>query len=363
MANYALLHETRQRLLNAEGEPVYAVGRDEFGRDRLLYDCLSLLADTCSARLWFPYDPSVKSTSIARWFADRLEHYDRYYADFSAGQKPTVLAVFERVSDLTLEEVRFGRLLSRDRKLLILAGARKHGFLRGLDPARVLRLGQPYRAAFLPENELRDLTDTPLSALPRLFASGVTHTSESSPEIALRASGDKISIDAVVSDDVHLLIADELPLASARPYVVTTRLTRAFREQLATFEALINDPNVKESAFQHYFEHHEHFLAGYDYVRVVPQVVLHRDDGSSLKPDFMLQPCRSVSGSRRLFRSWRVSTPSPQTKLNRCLKDNQGIGSLNKDTWLARTCTQQWDRRRMGDISSLSSFTKTIIER
>jgi len=295
MSQHPILEALRNRLVSADGAPVYVVARDDLGRSQLLEDCLSVFEADCGARLWFGHDSEAKTADLLRGFFERLERYDTFYASLSSQERPAVLAVFERVTSLVLED--FTRLLPRHRRVFVIAGARKRGFLRGISTDRLLQLDEPYRTSFARQFTSAGssiLKDTPLSALPSLFSRTDTVDAFALPELTVRRAADKLSVEAVVSDDIHLLIADELPLFTARPYVITQRLTRAFRRQLATFESLINDTTAKEAAFQRYFEEHEHFLAGYDYVRVVPQVVLRREDGTSLRPDFMLQPCKSI---------------------------------------------------------------------
>ncbi len=66
---------------------------------------------------------------------------------------------------------------------------------------------------------------------------------------------------------------------------------------LAELEALINSTRVREADFQKYFERFPSLLLDGTEYRVLSQVVLRREDGSTLRPDFFLAPL-SKSGHR-----------------------------------------------------------------
>jgi hypothetical protein len=59
---------------------------------------------------------------------------------------------------------------------------------------------------------------------------------------------------------------------------------------LIGLEDLINSPNVKESDLQNFFELHPELLNMGEYAYVYPQLDLVREDGSVLRPDFVLEP-------------------------------------------------------------------------
>ena len=72
---------------------------------------------------------------------------------------------------------------------------------------------------------------------------------------------------------------------------IAYRATRGFwLPEAAELEGLINDPAVRESDLQEFFERHPHLLAGTSYDRVVAHPVLARDQDGPLVPDFMLEP-------------------------------------------------------------------------
>jgi hypothetical protein len=87
----------------------------------------------------------------------------------------------------------------------------------------------------------------------------------------------------------------DLELVPGRAITATPRITyRATRgfwlPEAAELEQLINDPAVRESDLQTFFEDHPHLLAGTSYDRVVPHPILARDQDGPLIPDFMLEP-------------------------------------------------------------------------
>ncbi len=75
----------------------------------------------------------------------------------------------------------------------------------------------------------------------------------------------------------------------ATPYVLLGRLSVFWREPLAEFEAILNDPRSSEEAYQAFFERHPQFLRGVDYGRVLPHPLLETEQGDRLIPDFLLQ--------------------------------------------------------------------------
>ena len=79
------------------------------------------------------------------------------------------------------------------------------------------------------------------------------------------------------------------------PYINLPRLTSFWRQQLETFEYLLNDPSTKERDYQEFFEKNPHFLKGLQYNRVVAQPMLEREpeEAGNLIPDFFLQPLDS----------------------------------------------------------------------
>jgi hypothetical protein len=59
---------------------------------------------------------------------------------------------------------------------------------------------------------------------------------------------------------------------------------------LLTLEEMINDPTVNEYNLQAFFESHKDLLKEDEFDMVIHQAVIHRDNESSIKPDFVLVP-------------------------------------------------------------------------
>jgi len=93
-------------------------------------------------------------------------------------------------------------------------------------------------------------------------------------------------------DRVRVITPTAQILISA-PYVNVPNIRHFWKQQIEEFEELLNDPNVRESQFQRFFESYPHFLMGLDYKSVMPHPVLQRDDEGPLIPDFFLQPLDS----------------------------------------------------------------------
>ena len=52
----------------------------------------------------------------------------------------------------------------------------------------------------------------------------------------------------------------------------------------------MNDPNAKEQDFQDFFERNPDFILNDEYKKAHPHIVLTKDEGESLIPDFVLEP-------------------------------------------------------------------------
>lgn len=66
--------------------------------------------------------------------------------------------------------------------------------------------------------------------------------------------------------------------------------TLALGAAIDELESLINGSNAKEQDFQDFFERNPDFILNDDYKRAYPQIVLTKDDGETLVPDFVLEP-------------------------------------------------------------------------
>ena len=105
------------------------------------------------------------------------------------------------------------------------------------------------------------------------------------------AEGDIISCVPYHSGAVHEI---EMPagrdLIVGRPGIIGQITRCVFSDEIRMLEGLLNDQHTKERDLQRFFEQHPSFLRGLNYKNIYPQLVLQRDDGSQLKPDFILEP-------------------------------------------------------------------------
>ncbi len=78
-----------------------------------------------------------------------------------------------------------------------------------------------------------------------------------------------------------------------RPGIRSNRTREALGVELLKFEELISDRKTKEVQIQRFLEQHPTILEALGYRSIYPQIVLARDDGTSLRPDFILEPIGS----------------------------------------------------------------------
>lgn len=79
-------------------------------------------------------------------------------------------------------------------------------------------------------------------------------------------------------------------LIVARPEIIAHRTAAIFGDELKEFTSLLSDPSVSEGTYQRFFEKHDSFFRMLGFKALYPKVVLERDDGTSLQPDFMVEP-------------------------------------------------------------------------
>ena len=77
-------------------------------------------------------------------------------------------------------------------------------------------------------------------------------------------------------------------LIQGRPYVTTA--FNYHQQAIFDFQRLLSNPKIKESEIQHFLEKHPFFLENLGYKSIRPNIILERENGQSLKPDFMLEP-------------------------------------------------------------------------
>lgn len=110
-------------------------------------------------------------------------------------------------------------------------------------------------------------------------------------EFVMTSSGEEITCAPYHANAINNV---EFPGKSSvlvgRPGVVADRTRAIFSTEVKMLENLINSKSTREHDLQKFFEAHPAFLKGLNYSNIYPQVVLQRDDGTSLRPDFILEP-------------------------------------------------------------------------
>ncbi len=76
----------------------------------------------------------------------------------------------------------------------------------------------------------------------------------------------------------------------ACPSTLARRTGSLFSAELRQFEELLNDPYLRESDLQHFLEKSRNIFGALGYGEVYSQVLLERDDGTGLRPDFLARP-------------------------------------------------------------------------
>jgi hypothetical protein len=118
--------------------------------------------------------------------------------------------------------------------------------------------------------------------------------------------------------------------AAQTPYSILylmTSETIALQRAVEEFEALINDPRVREEDCQAFFERNPDFILNDDYKQAHPHLALATSHGEELIPDFVLEPIDQTALCDRL----ELKLPSAQAFV---LKKKQnaflrcGFGSL-----------------------------------
>ncbi len=105
--------------------------------------------------------------------------------------------------------------------------------------------------------------------------------------LALAVAGDRIKIVSLSYDGTYRLL-DGLEHQHDILYLTPGML--ALQEAIEELEEMVNDSRARETDFQKFFEEHPYFILNEDYRQLYSHVVLTRDEGSTLIPDFMLEP-------------------------------------------------------------------------
>jgi lysine biosynthesis protein LysW len=114
-------------------------------------------------------------------------------------------------------------------------------------------------------------------------------TGESAPEyVALAYIGNKLRLISLRADGSYSFLDDAQNLHNI-VYVASSE-TLALQIAVEELESLINDPKTQERDLQDFFERNPAFILSDEYKKAHPHIVLTKDDGEKLIPDFALEP-------------------------------------------------------------------------
>lgn len=121
----------------------------------------------------------------------------------------------------------------------------------------------------------------------------VKKTDEQPPKqpefIALVRLGKRTRL-VVLKKDGTYRFSDELLSEHKHSLHIVTKERLELARRVEEFEALVNDHRTKENDIQRFFESNQEFILGVEHRRAVPHIVLQREDGDTLIPDFILEP-------------------------------------------------------------------------
>lgn len=110
----------------------------------------------------------------------------------------------------------------------------------------------------------------------------------SEPEfVAFALFGDKIKVVSLTPDGSYRFLDDTQNLYNI--FYVSSE-TLGLQKAIEELESLINDKTVKEKDYQNFFERNPNFILNDHYKKAHPHIVLTKDDGELLIPDFVLEP-------------------------------------------------------------------------
>jgi hypothetical protein len=108
-------------------------------------------------------------------------------------------------------------------------------------------------------------------------------------EYAIQLGGGEMLLTPYHSHAIHT-IEGKNQVVLGRPAVIAEKTATLLAPQICEFELLLRNRRVREAEIQKYLERSPALLEALGYRHVYPQVVLQRDDGTFLRPDFIVQP-------------------------------------------------------------------------
>jgi hypothetical protein len=108
-------------------------------------------------------------------------------------------------------------------------------------------------------------------------------------QYAFHYGGENLIVTPYHSHAIHSIELKKNILL-ARPSAIASRTHALLRKDLDYFEQILREPKQKERVIQKYLEAHPEIFHAMGYANVYPQVILERADGTSLRPDFIIEP-------------------------------------------------------------------------
>lgn len=107
-------------------------------------------------------------------------------------------------------------------------------------------------------------------------------------------SGGELKLAPTILGGVHAFQtdADGSRPTPAKVSFIEPKIETINEQSIQELSALINSKVTKEPDLQRYFEQYPSLLCEDSSYRIYPQIVLERDDGTTLRPDFFLEPVR-----------------------------------------------------------------------
>jgi hypothetical protein len=108
-------------------------------------------------------------------------------------------------------------------------------------------------------------------------------------EFSLQAHRGEITVTPYHAHALHQVETRE-QLIIGRPAIIAHRTASLLAPEIQELEHILAQAAPSESVLQKYLEEHPEVLYGLGYRRIYGQIVLEREDGTALRPDFFLEP-------------------------------------------------------------------------
>ncbi|MDD2337283.1 MAG: DUF4263 domain-containing protein [Geobacteraceae bacterium] len=131
-------------------------------------------------------------------------------------------------------------------------------------------------------------SDSLIGKINYLFEAQVENVEDNPEYIAVGVFEGEIRLLSLRPDGTYNFI-DPIKKLHDILYVVDPE-TLEMEKAIEELEDLMNSCNAKESDYQKFFERYPDAILSSDYKKAHPQVVLAKEDGTSLIPDFVLEP-------------------------------------------------------------------------